>query len=74
MRKFFVDYIKQDSIGTIANSFLVNADLYGICSERHERYGIFKICIMALSYYIVSDSEGIRNHLVFLFDETIVLQ
>uniref|UniRef100_A0A0M3INC5 RNA-dependent RNA polymerase n=1 Tax=Ascaris lumbricoides TaxID=6252 RepID=A0A0M3INC5_ASCLU len=33
MRKFFVDYIKQDSIGTIANSFLVNADLYGICSE-----------------------------------------
>ncbi|VDM39156.1 unnamed protein product [Toxocara canis] len=32
MLKFFVDYIKQDSIGTIANAFMVNADLYGITS------------------------------------------
>ncbi|VDN18470.1 unnamed protein product [Gongylonema pulchrum] len=33
MRKFFSTYVKQDSIGSISNAFMVNADLYGIDSE-----------------------------------------
>ncbi|VDM96352.1 unnamed protein product [Thelazia callipaeda] len=32
MRRFYVEYIKQDSIGVIANAFLVNSDVYGINS------------------------------------------
>lgn len=39
MAEFFVDYIKQDSIGRIANAFLVNSDLYGIKSEICMRVG-----------------------------------
>ncbi|KAL3106738.1 hypothetical protein niasHT_012003 [Heterodera trifolii] len=33
MAEFFVDYIKQDSIGRIGNAFLINSDLFGIKSE-----------------------------------------
>ncbi|KAK6034333.1 hypothetical protein COOONC_28169 [Cooperia oncophora] len=33
MVKFYITYITQDSVGTISNSFLFNADLYGINSE-----------------------------------------
>ncbi|TKR76881.1 hypothetical protein L596_017953 [Steinernema carpocapsae] len=33
MIDFYISYIEQDSIGTIANSFLVTSDLYGIDSE-----------------------------------------
>jgi hypothetical protein len=40
MAEFFVDYIKQDSIGRIANAFLVNSDLYGIKSEVCTRVSV----------------------------------
>uniref|UniRef100_A0A915PSQ2 Probable cytosolic iron-sulfur protein assembly protein CIAO1 homolog n=1 Tax=Setaria digitata TaxID=48799 RepID=A0A915PSQ2_9BILA len=33
MRRFYVEYIKQDSIGAIANAFLVNSDLFGVTSD-----------------------------------------
>ncbi|CAG9534446.1 unnamed protein product [Cercopithifilaria johnstoni] len=33
MRRFYVEYIMQDSIGVIANSFLVNSDIFGISSD-----------------------------------------
>ncbi|KJH48007.1 RNA dependent RNA polymerase [Dictyocaulus viviparus] len=33
MADFYVKYITQDSVGTISNSFLFQADLYGIKSE-----------------------------------------
>uniref|UniRef100_A0A0R3RI61 RNA-directed RNA polymerase n=1 Tax=Elaeophora elaphi TaxID=1147741 RepID=A0A0R3RI61_9BILA len=33
MRRFYVEYIVQDSIGVIANSFLVNSDIFGIGSD-----------------------------------------
>ncbi len=33
MADFFVDYIRQDSIGRIANAFLINSDIFGINSE-----------------------------------------
>ncbi|MCP9264482.1 RNA-dependent RNA polymerase [Dirofilaria immitis] len=33
MRRFYVEYIKQDSIGAIANAFLVNSDIFGITSD-----------------------------------------
>ncbi|VDK32350.1 unnamed protein product, partial [Gongylonema pulchrum] len=33
MRRFYTEYIKQDSIGAIANAFLVNSDFYGINSD-----------------------------------------
>ncbi|KAL3986130.1 RNA dependent RNA polymerase family protein [Acanthocheilonema viteae] len=33
MRRFFVEYIMQDSIGVIANSFLANSDIFGITSD-----------------------------------------
>ncbi|KAK5981108.1 hypothetical protein GCK32_018571 [Trichostrongylus colubriformis] len=33
MIDFYIKYITQDSVGTISNSFLFQADLYGIDSE-----------------------------------------
>lgn len=33
MRRFYVEYIMQDSIGVIANAFLVNSDIFGINSD-----------------------------------------
>uniref|UniRef100_A0A8R1TZT7 RNA-directed RNA polymerase n=1 Tax=Onchocerca volvulus TaxID=6282 RepID=A0A8R1TZT7_ONCVO len=33
MRRFYVEYVKQDSIGAIANAFLVNSDIFGITSD-----------------------------------------
>jgi hypothetical protein len=40
MIDFYVDYVKQDSIGQIANAFLMNSDLYGIKSEVCNRVSI----------------------------------
>ncbi|EPB76628.1 hypothetical protein ANCCEY_04258 [Ancylostoma ceylanicum] len=41
MVEFYINYITQDSIGTIANSFQFQADLYGLKSEGiMENYGI----------------------------------
>ena len=45
MAEFFVDYIKQDSIGRIANAFLVNSDLYGIKSEVCMRVSIINLIL-----------------------------
>nr|CDQ04375.1 Bm5059, isoform b [Brugia malayi] len=33
MRRFYVEYVMQDSIGIIANAFLVNSDTFGIASD-----------------------------------------
>uniref|UniRef100_A0A1I7VZF8 RNA-directed RNA polymerase n=1 Tax=Loa loa TaxID=7209 RepID=A0A1I7VZF8_LOALO len=33
MRRFYVKYIMQDSVGVIANAFLANSDMFGIASD-----------------------------------------
>ncbi|KAJ1371809.1 hypothetical protein KIN20_033831 [Parelaphostrongylus tenuis] len=40
MIDFYVKYITQDSVGTISNSFLFQADLYGINSEVCQRLAL----------------------------------
>uniref|UniRef100_A0A0K0DQT4 RNA-dependent RNA polymerase n=1 Tax=Angiostrongylus cantonensis TaxID=6313 RepID=A0A0K0DQT4_ANGCA len=40
MIDFYIKYITQDSIGTISNSFLFQADLYGINSEVCQRLAV----------------------------------
>ncbi|KAK6060839.1 hypothetical protein COOONC_01495, partial [Cooperia oncophora] len=37
MVKFYITYVTQDSVGKISNSFLFNADLYGINSKVCQR-------------------------------------
>ncbi|KAJ1346510.1 hypothetical protein KIN20_001310 [Parelaphostrongylus tenuis] len=40
MIDFYIKYITQDSVGTISNSFLFQADLYGIKSEVCQRLAV----------------------------------